>query len=112
LRASIEEVDVLDEAPVRSEITWVSDPDLLLPGENPESADIHDAIHWSKVYGELIGMTSALLERSEPTVRDMHRDAAHEAGGTQRVLRAQREHYEARYDFWRDRATALNSLNG
>jgi neutral trehalase len=102
-------MDVLDEVPVRSEITWVTDPEMLLPGEDAASGEIRDAIHWIQVYGDLIGMTSAMLERSEPTVRDMHEDAAAEAAGTQRVLRAQRQHYEARYDFWRDRASALNS---
>ena len=99
---------MLDEAAVRSEITWVTDPEMLLPGEDPASGEIRDAIHWIQIYGELIGMTSALLERSEPTVRGMHEDAANEAGGTQKVLRAQRQQYQARYDFWRDRATALS----
>jgi hypothetical protein len=104
-----QEMDVLDEVVPRSEITWVTDPELLLAGEDPSSGEVRDAIHWVQVYGELIGMTSALLERSEPTVRGMHEDAAHEATGTQRVLRAQRQQYQARYDFWRDRAAALSS---
>lgn len=103
---------MLDDTLLRSEITWDTDPDLLLPGEDPASGEVRDAIHWIQVYGELIGMTSALLERSEPTVRGMHQDAASEAGGTQRVLRAQRQQYQARYDFWRDRATALSSHQG
>jgi neutral trehalase len=102
-------MNVLDEAIAHTEVTWVTDPEMLLPGEDPASGEIRDAIHWIQVYGELIGMTSAMLERSEPTVRGMQEDAAHEAGGTQRVLRAQRQHYQARYDFWRDRATALNA---
>ena len=103
---------MLDDMLLPSEITWVTDPEMLLPGEDPASSEIRDALHWSNVYGDLIGMTSALLERSEPTVRDMHQDAATEAGGTQRVLRAQRQQYQARYDFWRDRATALSSHHG
>lgn len=98
---------MLDEALIRSEIKWVTDPEMLLPGENPASGGIRDAIHWIQIYGELIGMTSALLERAEPTVRGMHQEAANEAGETQRLLRAQRHQYEARYDFWQDRATAL-----
>ena len=99
---------MLDEVLVgRSEITWVTDAELLLPGEDPASGEIRDAIHWIQIYGELIGMTSALLERAEPTVRGMHQVAANEAGETQRLLRAQRRQYEARYDFWRDRATTV-----
>jgi neutral trehalase len=105
----MQEMDVLDEPLAQSEITWVTDPEMLLPGEDPTSGEIRDAVHWIQIYGELIGMTSAMLERSEPTVRGMHEDAGAEAGGTQRVLRAQRQRYQARYDFWRDRATALSS---
>ena len=100
---------MLDDTAVRGEITWVTDPEMLLPGEDPASGEIRDAIHWIQIYNELIGMTSALLERSEPTVRGMHEVAAQEAGGTQKVLRAQRQQYQARYDFWQDRATALSS---
>ena len=103
---------MLNDTLLRSEITWVTDPESLLPGEDPTSVEIRDAVHWVQVYGELIGMTSALLERSEPTVRGMHQDAAAEAGGTQQVLRAQRLQYQARYDFWRDRATALSPHPG
>ena len=103
---------MLDDTLLRSEITWVTDPESLLPGEDPTSFEVRDAVHWVQVYGELIGMTSALLERSEPTVRGMHQDAAFEAGGTQKVLRAQRLQYQARYEFWRDRATALSPHSG
>lgn len=103
---------MLDETLVRGEITWVTDPDMLLSGEDPASDDVREAIHWMQVYGELIAMTSALLERSEPTVRSMQLDAATEAGGTQKVLRAQRQQYQARYDFWRDRASALSAHHG
>jgi hypothetical protein len=112
IRASIEEEHVLDDTLLRSEITWVTDPESLLPGEDPTSVEIHVAVHWVQVYGELIGMTSALLERSEPTVLGMQQDAATEAGGTQQVLRAQRLQYQARYEFWRDRASALSPHSG
>jgi neutral trehalase len=109
----MQEMDVLDEMLVqRSEITWVTDPELLLPGEDPASGEVRDAIRWIQIYGELIGMTSALLERAEPTVRGMHQEAAYEAGETQRLLRAQREQYQARYAFWRHRAAALTPHSG
>jgi hypothetical protein len=39
----------------------------------------------------------------------MNPEAAREGAATQQVLRAQREQYMARYDFWRDRASALSS---
>jgi hypothetical protein len=109
----MQEMDVLDEMLVQpSEITWVTDPAPLLPGENPGSFQIRDAIHWIQMYGELIGMTSSLLERAEPTVRGMHHQAAAEAGETQRLLRAQRSQYEARYEFWQDRASTLTRHSG
>jgi hypothetical protein len=100
---------LLDEAPVRGEITWVTDSDLLLPGEDPTSTEVRDAIHWTQVYRELIGMTAALLERSDSTLRTMTAAAAREGATTQQVLRAQREQYLARYDYWRDRASDLSA---
>jgi hypothetical protein len=108
-KSSVPEIDVLDEAPAHSEITWVTDGDLLLPGEDPASHEIGDAVHWTQVYRELIGMTASLLERSDSTLRSMSPAAAREGAATQQVLRAQREQYLARYDFWRDRASVLSS---
>jgi alkylhydroperoxidase/carboxymuconolactone decarboxylase family protein YurZ len=103
------EIDVLDEASVRTEITWVTDSDLLLPGEDPTTTDVRDAVQWTQVYRELIGMTAALLERSDSTLRAMTAAAAREGATTQQVLRAQREQYLARYDFWHDRAMSLQA---
>ena len=100
---------MLDEASVRTEITWITDSDLLLPGEDPTTVDVRDAVHWLQVYRELIGMTAALLERSDSTLRTMTAAAAREGATTQEVLRAQREQYLARYDFWHERAVSLRS---
>jgi hypothetical protein len=54
-------------------------------------------------------MTAALLERSDSTLRTMTAAAAREGATTQQVLRAQREQYLARYDYWRDRASDLSA---
>jgi hypothetical protein len=102
-------IDVLQEPAIRRELTWITDSELGLPGEDPSSTEVRVAVHWTQVYRELLEMTSALLERSESTLRAMNDDAAREGADTQRVLRAQREQYLARYDFWRDRAGSLSA---
>lgn len=99
---------MLDETSPYGEITWVTDPAMLLPGEDSASMEVRDAVHWSQVYRELIGITGALLERSESSVRGMTAEATEEAGETRRVLRAQRAQYLARYEFWRERVAALS----
>jgi hypothetical protein len=99
---------VLDEATTYQGMTWVTDPAMLLAGEDPDSRDVRDAIRWIRVFRELIEMTGALLERAESAARGVHPDTINEANGTQRLLRAQRAQYLARYDFWRDRAAALH----
>jgi hypothetical protein len=104
----VQETDVLDETSPYGEITWVTDPAMLLPGEDSASMEVRDAVHWSQVYRELIGITGALLERSESSVRGMTAEATEEAGETRRVLRAQRAQYLARYEFWRERVAALS----
>jgi hypothetical protein len=81
---------------------------MLLPGEDSASMEARDAVHWTQVYRELIGITGALLERSESSVRGMTEEAAAEARGTRRVLRAQRAQYLARYEFWRGRVAVLS----
>jgi hypothetical protein len=84
-------------------VTWITDPALLLPGEDPTSTVIRDAVHWCQVYRELIEMTGALLERSDSAINRI------EARRTQSVLRAQRDQYSARYEFWRDRVGSLQA---
>jgi|HubBroStandDraft_3_1064219.scaffolds.fasta_scaffold1616825_1 hypothetical protein len=90
-------------------VTWITDPALLLPGEDPTSTVIRDAVHWCQVYRELIEMTGALLERSDSAINRMKDGAALEARRTQSVLRAQRDQYSARYEFWRDRVGSLQA---
>jgi len=99
---------VFDDMPPRREMTWLTDPAMLLAGEDPASREVRDAVHWIRVFRELIDMTSALLERSESAARVMHHDAVTEVRGTQRLLREQRAQYLARYDFWQGRAAALS----
>lgn len=100
---------MLQEPAIRRELTWITDLELGLPGEDPSTTEVRVAVHWTQVYRELLEMTSALLERSELTMRAMNDDAAREGADTQRVLRAQREQYLARYDYWHDRAGSLSA---
>ncbi len=100
---------MVQDPALRRELTWITDSELGLPGEDPSSTEVRVAVHWTQVYRELLELTSALLERSESTLRSMNDDAVREGAETQRMLRAQREQYLARYDFWRDRAGSLSA---
>ncbi|MFI5287986.1 MAG: hypothetical protein ACHQ4F_16975, partial [Candidatus Dormibacteria bacterium] len=59
-----------------------------------------DAVRWVRVYRDLIELTTVLLERTESALKQMAGDAIREATVDQRLLRAQRERYLARHDFW------------
>lgn len=100
---------MLQEPALRRELTWITDSEMGLPGEDPSSTEVRVAVHWTQVYRELLEMTSALLERSESMLRAMNDDAALAGAETQRDLRAQREQYLFRYDFWRSRAGSLSA---
>ena len=67
----------------------------LLPGEDPESSNSEDAIHWIAVYRDLL----AVLERARaasPTLSDNGSDARMD----HQMIRTQIQRYQARLEFW------------
>jgi hypothetical protein len=91
---------------MEGELALAVDPDTLLPGEDPDSTDPADGVHWVRVYRDLIELTTVLLERTESALRAMTGDAIREADLDQRLLRIQRERYLSRYEFWTNQVAA------
>lgn len=97
--------------PSPEELARITDPDELLAGEDPGSVFIVDAVHWIRVYGELLALKDALLERADEMTRGMSDDAMKDAAIDQRFLRAQADRYRLRREYWATRAAELNSAN-
>jgi hypothetical protein len=86
-------------------------PQRLLEGEDEHTAYIDDAIHWTKVYAELLEFKRSLLGVAEERVPSMDDDASSEVKETDlKVLKAEAVRFEERLAFWQDRVHALGSV--
>ncbi len=86
------------------------EPERLLEGEDEHSAYVDDAIHWTKVYGELLDFKRSLLTIAEQRVTSMDDDAGSEVKETDlKVLKAEAARFERRLEFWRERIHAVEA---
>lgn len=86
------------------------EPERLLEGEDEHTAYVDDAIHWTRVYTELLDFKRSLLAVAEHELRSMHQDAESEVKETDlKVLKAEADRFERRLDFWHDRADTLKA---
>jgi hypothetical protein len=98
---------VAKNRPTLPELQRAVDDRALLPGENPGSLCIEDAVHWLRVYGELIPVKLSLLERLEQSRQDLTDDAVEDLEVDAKLLGAQTDRYKARYEYWLERAKQL-----
>ncbi|MGI8846794.1 MAG: hypothetical protein ACR2GX_00785 [Candidatus Dormibacteria bacterium] len=86
------------------------DPDRLLDGEDPTSTFADDAVHWKRVYQELLDYKIELLATTRQRVEEMERRAAEEVEKTDlRVIGAEAARLRRRLDFWERRADELGA---
>jgi predicted metal-dependent HD superfamily phosphohydrolase len=86
------------------------EPERLLEGEDEHTAYVDDAIHWTKVYAELLDFKRSLLTVAEHRVPAMDDDASSEVKETDlKVLKAEAVRFELRLAFWQDRVRALGA---
>ena len=84
------------------------EPDRLLPGEDERTPHMDDAQHWMKVYGELLDFKRRLLIVTDERLVSMGDAARAEVEGTDlKVLKAEADRLERRFDFWTARASAM-----
>jgi len=86
------------------------EPERLLDGENEDTAYVDDALHWSKVYAELLDFKRKLLDVAERGVTSMDAEAESEVKDTDlKVLKAEAARFERRLDFWKTRTDQLSA---
>jgi hypothetical protein len=89
------------------------EPERLLEGEDEDTAYLDDAMHWAKVYVELLDFKRSLLSVAEQRIADMHEDAGSEVEETDiKVLAAEAARFERRLDFWQERIETLQASSG
>lgn len=89
------------------------EPERLLAGEDEHSTYVDDAVHWTKVYTELLDFKRSLLTLAEQEVAAMDEDAASEVRETDlKVLRAEAARFQRRLGFWQERTRVLGGQPG
>jgi hypothetical protein len=84
------------------------EPERLLPGEEADSVHLDDAVHWTKVYSELLDFKRSLLTVAEDRITSMNNAARTEIEETDlKILLAEAERLERRQEFWRARSASL-----
>lgn len=88
-------------------------PDRLLAGEEEDTRHLDDAVHWIKVYTELLEFKRSVLATTEESVETMDPDASREITETDlKTLLAEALRFERRLTFWRARAAELQGESG
>jgi hypothetical protein len=89
------------------------EPDRLLAGEDEGTPHLDDAVHWVKVYVELLEFKRSVLATTEDHVGTMDPDAGVEVQKTDlKALHAEALRFERRLVYWRQRVTALQDAAG
>jgi hypothetical protein len=95
----------LDDVP--EAVERMTDPDRLLEGEDPETADPEEAERWVRTYAELLHFKHEVVGHAEASAEDLPGRAKPEAEADLTLLRSERERLDRRYKFWRKRAAEL-----
>jgi hypothetical protein len=102
--------DAPDDGDAQNAALDAVEPERLLPGEDEDSVHLDDAVHWTKVYSELLDFKRSLLRVAEDRITSMHNAARTEIEETDlKILVAEALRLERRQDFWRARSVALTS---
>jgi hypothetical protein len=89
------------------------EPDRLLAGEDEATRHLDDAIHWVKVYSELLEFKRSVLATTQQHVVSMDPDASAEVQQTDlKALHAEALRFERRLVFWRTRTASLQTDSG
>lgn len=79
----------------------------LLPGENPESWEVEDAVLWIGVYQELVDITAKLLGTVHSEAGNRANSSSEAARTDLALIEAKRRRSRRRLGFWEGRAREL-----
>lgn len=85
------------------------DAEHRLPGEEDSEGSplLEDAMHWQRVYQELLTFKRTLIKTAEVHAEDAPPPVAHEVDRDQAVLLGELDRLERRHEFWTDRVHEL-----
>jgi hypothetical protein len=101
---------VADHQEARDAALDAVEPARLLEGEDEHTTYVDDAVHWTKVYAELLDFKRSLMSVSEHQLQSMGDAAESEVKETDlKVLKAEAARFERRLNFWQERADQLRA---
>ena len=105
--------DTIGDAPTAGEAADAAldavEPERLLPGEEEDTVHLDDAVHWTKVYAELLDFKRSLLTVAETRITALNDAARAEVEETDlKILQAEAQRLERRHHFWHARSATLS----
>ena len=101
-----------EEEEVREAVDKMVDRDRLLEGEDPETTNRAQAVHWMWVYAELLGFKRDVVDHAQIKGSSLPAAAIEEVDTDLKLLDAERRRLEKRYRFWSARVKELSSAAG
>lgn len=101
--------DADDAAREKAAAVAASDQERLLPGEDPGTDRLDDAVHWRDVYQELVNFKEGMVAQTREAVHEAFRkEASREIASTDLVtLEAEFRRFTHRLSFWSRRVGEL-----
>jgi hypothetical protein len=89
-----------------------SNPDRLLPNENPSTRSLEDVTHWMAVYDELLTFKEALLASADRQLIDRSQQVGNDLSSATDLsaLKAQNDRLRRRFEFWSELHNKLARL--
>lgn len=95
----------MEQEPV---VRGATDPNRLLPGEDPKSKDPEDALHWIRVYDELYRFKAELVAQIRARLSQMEAASQREVKETDlAILLRESERLGSRLEYWKERRRSL-----
>ena len=101
-----------DEQEVREAVDKMVDRERLLEGEDPNTTNRAEAVHWLWVYAELLGFKRDVTNEAQTKGSVLPPAALNEVDTDLTLLDAERRRLEGRYRFWSSRVEELSSQAG
>lgn len=102
----------MSDEEVREAVDKIVDSERLLEGEDPDTTDRAEAVHWLWVYSELLGFKRDVTNQAQTRGSGLPAAALNEVDADLTLLEAERRRLERRYRFWSTRVEQLSSRAG
>ena len=102
----------MSDEEVREAADKIVDRERLLEGEDPDTTNRAEAVHWLWIYGELLGFKRDVTDTALTRGSGLPQAALEEVDTDLTLLEAERRRLEQRYRFWTARVEELSSRAG